>query len=352
MEGTLSTMHARCATKCGTTSPTRSSFSRYLAVCLLLLVGLAVVACGSSATQCDPGACAANNACIAENGETKCRRICSSQFDRDLGCPFNYTCMAHEDSGYCSLNSVVLAEQPAGQWGTSCSPLGGRDANVDCDIDRQFRCYGEGTKDANAYCTRYNCTDDRQCAGGYYCATQNKFPDITRDIRSVRETIRVCKKRTYCDACTSDVDCPQFGARATRCIPDDNGARYCTVECDDDASCNNEAKCTTTPAAFNKVCIPRAGVCVGDGGICTPCKSDANCPNGVCAKTEYSTERFCTRSSSRTCTATDDGDCPGLINGAQSAGCFVSDEPWWQSQCTGFFTLGEDTIAGCWTPSR
>ena len=327
---------------------------RYLAAQLVLLVGLAaLIACGSSKNQCDNASCAAGNTCIEEKGDNKCRRLCQTQNDATTGCPFNYTCVTRAAGDYCSLNAVVLAAAPKGQWGAHCDPLRGRDANVDCDIDQEFRCFGDGTKDANAYCTRYDCTADRDCAGGYFCATVNKYPDVSTDTRSVSQTIRVCKRRSYCDMCQSDVDCPLIANRTSHCIADKNGAHYCTQECDGDTGCNNEARCTPVTDAINKVCVPRAAVCVGDGSICSPCKSDKDCPQGLCQKTEYSTERFCSRKSGRVCGASDEGDCPTSVGGAKSAGCFTSDEPQWKGgQCVGFYTIGEDTIAGCFTPSR
>jgi hypothetical protein len=314
-------------------------------------------ACGSNKDQCQDSDCAPNNVCVAENGDTKCRRLCSSQFDPATGCPFNFTCVTRAQGDYCSQNALVLNKVDKGQWGAPCNPARGRDANVDCDIDQEFRCYGESPSDANSYCTRFDCTDDRQCGAGMYCATVNRYPDVTSAIRSIKSTTRVCLKRAYCAPCASDVDCPSDGGKISHCIADAAMGHYCTVECDSDMACNNEAKCTNTPDAPKKVCVQRAGVCIGDGSICAPCRSDKDCPRGLCEKTEYSTERWCTVQSGVPCTqARPDGDCPLMVNGAAKAGCFTSNEPQWQNQCTGFFTLGQppdqDTVAGCYTPAR
>lgn len=307
-----------------------------------------------ASVACDSSKCAAGNSCIEEKGEAKCRRLCASQ----LECPFNYTCVpnaagdAGQKSSFCALNAASLTER-AGTWGTPCNPTKEPAPNADCDRTQSFYCFAQNPTDATAYCTRKDCMADAECAGGYTCATVNSSPDATNPARSIEETIRVCKKREYCDTCTTDLDCPQWGARKSHCVPDDSGNTMCSVECDTSEACNNEAVCAPANGTTVSVCLPRAGKCVGDGSLCAPCKSDADCPAGLCANTQYSTERFCTKKSSTPCNG-GNGDCPTTLPSGIKVGCSQDVSPWWVDQCTGLvsFAGGQQTIAGCYTPAR
>ena len=107
------------------------------------------------------------------------------------------------------------------------------------------------------------------------------------------------------------------------------------------------------------LCTPRAGVCVGSGGFCSPCHSDADCTNGYCISgTPYSTERFCSVKSTHVPCDTMD---------ANPAGCPVhtTTDNWTlnacvttpANQCEGFVVLGTSTgtpqpLPGCWTANR
>src|SRR4029077_14284264 len=93
--------------------------------------------------------------------------------------------------------------------------------------------------------------------------------------------------------CTSDDDCPPTETTFQHC----NGGA-CTPECSGDSDCNAAVGDESCVAPL-RVCVPRAGACVGDGGFCSPCRSDGDCTNGFCLSAAYSTERFCSQAMAR-----------------------------------------------------
>lgn len=310
------------------------------------LVAASVMACSDDVTEeagpCDSAKCLAGNTCIAVKGETKCRKTCTAQT-----CPFNYSCVVNETGqGYCAENKVKLADTKGKQWGASCNASSGLDANPDCDTTQGFQCYGETPSDANAYCTRYACADDSDCAGGFWCATVNKQPDVTTLDRSIGETVKVCKKRDYCGPCTRDLDCaPQIDGRPSKCAKDGTGAGFCTRACDNDASCNrNDVKCD------NGTCTPRAGACKGDGNLCSPCLADTDCKNGgLCLQADYSTEKYCGFKSPTACTQAGNA-CPKDNAAKARVGCYTSGPL--KDQCTGFYRVADQLFPGCWSAER
>jgi hypothetical protein len=118
----------------------------------------------------------------------------------------------------------------------------------------------------------------------------------------------------------------------------------------------------TLDAAQAGLCVPRAGTCVGDGALCSPCRSDADCPAGVCARATSSTEHFCTVASSVPCTSGSSisSQCPATDEANVPVACTLSaqgDLP--ASQCVGTVINGLDPstggpayVAGCYTPNR
>ena len=110
---------------------------------------------------------------------------------------------------------------------------------------------------------------------------------------------------------------------------------------------------------YRGLCTPRAGVCVGNGGFCSPCRSDADCTNGYCiSSVPYSTERFCSVKSTRIPCDTTNPNPPGCPahqaadNWTVNA-CVTTPA----NQCEGFVVLGASTgvgpgAPGCWTANR
>jgi hypothetical protein len=321
-----------------------------------VLVGLlAVTACSSSSTaaSCDSSQCAAGNKCLPLNGETKCRKTCSSNSDPTASCPFGYTCVSESPEPFCVKENAGVTKSSLGQWGAPCNAADGLDHNKACDSDQSFWCFGLSPTDGDAYCTRYDCTADLDCGPGFYCGTANMYPDVTTVKRAYNQTEKVCLKRDYCAPCNADLDCLPIGGRTAHCVADDNGAGFCALECDKTASCNYDAQCLNF-GDYN-ACYPRAGSCVGDGSLCSPCRSDADCgDDGICVKGEYTQEKSCAKKSPSACASK---DCPGkpgnLPSSSTGIGCptkAYEEVP--AGYCAGFYTLGQANDVGCYSPER
>lgn len=313
---------------------------------LLLLTGVLAASCSSDpapAPGCDPSQCAPKNECIDDGKETKCRLVCAAHAD----CPFNYVCQAGAAKPFCVKTLDIPKKE--GQWGTPCQPAGG-EANPACDAETAFGCYASAPSDATAYCTRFDCATDADCAGGYWCATVNASPNATATKRTLGETRTVCLKRAYCSPCTADFDCPLVDGKQSRCIEDNTGVKFCANVCATNSNCALDASCSVVAEDGTKLCLPRAGTCKGDGSMCSPCRSDADCPNGLCIRGGYTTERFCSVKSPSSCATK--GDCPPFTGvSTTKIGCqTASDDPNIpKGQCIGIVPFGETGDIGCWT---
>jgi hypothetical protein len=329
----------------------RSTFAAVLAFAL-------TVACSSDPEPCDNGGCAAGNKCLAFNGETKCRKTCGSNSNPATSCPFGYTC-TDTQSGvepFCVQDKAVkgdgtpLTKKPSGQWGSKCpANLGAEQAN--CDGDQGFFCYGISPTDGDAYCTRYDCKSDDECGAGFWCATVNRTPNILNTRRkTLGETQTVCLRRTYCATCKADVDCPDIAGKRQHCLLDASGAAACMPECDSNQACPNEARCMAYDGVDAQICYPRSNVCVGDGSLCSSCRSDADCgTDGICVKGEYTTEKSCAKKSSGDCSA-----CPKKSSNGKPIGCSKDGSDILPAKyCVGLYYIGPDpSDLGCWTPNR
>ncbi len=335
------------------------------------VVLLAAEGCSTSKSGCDSSKCAAQNACIAEvdpvthQSDTKCRRLCQSLSDPNTGCPDNYTCSPDAAGAtYCSANTVAYA--PAkGQWGAACNPMKGLDANPDCDLAGGFWCNGEAPTDGAAYCTQFDCTDDRQCGAGYYCGTINRFPNVQTTVRKIGNTVKVCLKRDYCAPCRTDLDCLPVSNSVSHCVADKDGLPICAPECSADKGCNTEAFCAAVDGVTSKVCYPRAGKCIGDGGLCAPCQADSDClknnVQGACVRGEYNTEKSCAVPSVKPCfdamTMPVSGACAGIASEAPApskVGCYggVDFMSLPKDFCHGYVPFSTSITPGCYSPKR
>jgi hypothetical protein len=168
--------------------------------------------------------------------------------------------------------------------------------------------------------------------------------------------------------CTRDEDCPpsaQDYAQHCDFGPVQGGVDaglpltgVCAPECGTDADCDASQgqRCLNSNTSF---CSPRAGVCKGDGKLCSPCRSDADCMSGgFCVQAEYSTERFCTVAGKAA--ANNQCSCPaGTTTGIPgvTVGCSLPAQPGNPLpptfpppyQCVGLEMLGGAPILGCWS---
>ena len=342
----------------------------------------------SGCAKCDPNVCLQGNDCIQgwrqyedylkgdkSNQTTECRLKCNVPTD----CPFNYHCVASDSGqGYCAIDKTTYTPTTQGTaagaapWGVPCQPGDGFDTNKACDQNQQFWCYGTGPTDANAFCTQYQCGDDADCPGGWWCATINTQPSVTqsRRINGPDPTTTICLPRaynlkpgSYCAPCKSDHDCPSNDSTPQHCVSTDanGGAELaCAVECQDDKNCPLDYTCQD-PGSGTTVCVPRAGTCLGDKSFCSPCHSDNDCPtDGECVLGDYSTEHFCTTKSGTACSVNGNtlvADCPKTTGTPSNAGvsCAINNTAYQatKDQCFGLVNFGTGSTAtqvgGCWT---
>jgi hypothetical protein len=329
----------------------------------------ALLACSSgggdsAAAACVSAKCLPGNQCVATaaeraSGASQCRFPCAAHTD----CPFDYHCDANAGgtSPYCVADATPIDGPRAGQWGASCSPLGGLAKNPDCDVAQGFVCNGSSPTDGAAFCTRYGCASDADCGHGFYCGRVNQVPSVESDATTTGATIAACLPRGYCAPCASDVDCGPATGQPQSCVAGTDGVTFCAPHCATDASCHLDATCTSL-GGFD-ACLPRAGVCKGDGSLCAPCRSDADCTNGVCARADFSDERFCTAKSGVPCKTASDGSlvaqCPKAPKGPPLTSCTIATDAGLPpaippDQCVGEVADGTDDgttlyVFGCWT---
>ncbi len=307
----------------------------------------------TAAAVCDSAKCAPGNECIKVGAETKCRKTCSSNVDAAKACPTGYACTAlapqeAECTGaqcFCAESGPKVEKKPTGQWTARCNPIDGISSNKACDSAQGFTCFAQNPVDGEAYCTRA-CEKDTDCAAGLFCGTVNDSPSAEAGSREGTGTIKVCQKRAYGSPCNATVDC----GGGLICIPDDSGKRFCTSKCTTDNNCTVDAFCGDR--AGGAVCYPNAGVLVGDGNFCSPCRSDLDCAagKGLCVGSSYTTERFCTSPSASACKSK---DCPSAPTGVTGVACTTKaydDIP--AGMCIGLFKLGTTDVPGCWTRTR
>jgi len=240
-----------------------------------------------------------------------------------------------------------------------------------CKLDHDCPAAADGTQQhcgadsqGNGYCTS-QCATDANCP---LDATCQNWQSLCTPAQGA--------------SCLSDDDCPAAAGVVQHC----DGA-HCTPECGGDSDCigvatsspsdagdaqastdsasdAGDAQASASPAGSAKcqwrgLCTPRAGVCVGSGGFCSPCRSDADCTDGYCISgAPYSTERFCSTKSTRIpCDTTDPNPagCPAhkTTDHWVANGCVTTPA----NQCEGFVVLGSSTgsaeeLPGCWTANR
>lgn len=291
-----------------------------------------------------------------------------------------------------------------GRWGAPCPPGGGETNNKACDTANGFACYGSSPTDAAAFCTLIGCHQDGDCPGSWWCATVNSQPNVTTAKPAFGPTRTVCLPRAYCSPCLMDHDCTAApNGTPQHCAKDAQGKGFCAPQCSGNANCALDAQCVAqwavcTPGAGSAcasdddcppadgtfqhcdagkctpecsgdadcaagqkckglgVCSPRAGVCVGDGTFCSPCRSDDDCipGNGYClSAAPYSTELFCSVPSTVPhCDAqtANPAGCPPRSSTDNWKAVVCTGSP--LNQCLGEVTFSMSGAPGCWTVNR
>jgi hypothetical protein len=287
-----------------------------LAIAAMPLVGVIFPAgCSSSssppAAKCNPSQCGAGTACIDDGSDAgpRCLEACTQQSE----CPFNWYCNDGQPKSWCVPSTIRFTKQ-AGQWRDFCDPSGGDANNAACDTADTFGCYGTSPTDANAFCTLFDCAQDSDCKGGWWCARVNIAPNVTTTKASFGPTRTVCLPRSYCAGCQMDHDCPAApDGTPQHCVPDSQGNGFCSPHCGMDTNCQLDAVCRPPWA----LCVPRTCAADSDcpnvspperclGGTCQrPCKRSADCPavNGApqhCGASDTCVAQACVN----------DDDCP------------------------------------------
>lgn len=317
------------------------SKSKKVGLALVCIVGAALAACSSSDSK---------PAVISPVGKP-----CTQPAD----CTGGTYCAGSAATG----SSVCVSYtgpggNPTGQADAPCDPAGGLD-NPDCDGAHGFKCLAASPTDASAVCALYDCTKDTDCGPNRYCATLNAAPSASNAAKDPGKTIRVCQQTSYCSSCVVDLDCAPRGARKGKCTTDEAGKNFCSYACSTDTECPQDARCAQFSDG-SSACMPNAGTCIGDGNLCSPCRSDADCKNGECLRAYYSTERFCSQR-----VASCSGACKRemvttkALPAEASLGCTAEpDSVIPPLQCSGLTQLGSDQkgdpimLPGCWTRPR
>jgi len=305
-------------------------FGSFLTTLLVTLLSACGEACdgvlvdGRCEPKCVSSNCVAGNTCV----DNRCALVCDSHLDCEIG---TQSCVpAKEDDTGRAI--FVCAESGKPAIGKSC-PKGD-------ECSAELSCLTRGSGDAEAYCTRFDCRDDKDCPGGFQCGTmrdphaicgsspqkgdnnicgKTDEPCIDPSSFSLGGASyfegsicllrRLCFKRSQCSACESDLDCSLVsGQRCVQIGKDKRCARACAVDgdCDDDYRCVEGS------------CVPRFGACTGTGLFCEPCSDDEDCGSKGssmgCYEMGLSGERACVDYSFSTA-CTKDTDCPKAPSG-------------------------------------
>jgi hypothetical protein len=142
------------------------------------------------------------------------------------------------------------------------------------------------------------------------------------------------------------------------CAKDESGEKICTRLCDTGVrSCpwGNAARCSVFDEELGvPTCSHRFGSCHGTGETCEPCRSDGDCPGGVCTGSQFTGERWCINLSTRCeCAKADasgtcsDGGCPDSPGGLPVL-CIAEEQVCYAANAATDTPLGSSPQTGCW----
>jgi hypothetical protein len=270
--------------------------------------------------QTNSEVCKQNSDCKSSIAQACVQGMCLTTCQTHLHCGTAGECtgtvldVEGNPAHYCKPDTFPRA---AGQYGTSCF----QDTEV-CDAEQGFFCLGsEG--EADSICTQAGCDRDQDCPSGFFCGLQRSGRSTceatcgsdlqARDANCVAASDigpgrpyrchgsiaglehAACLPRAFCNACETDADCAALPNQI--CAKGPDGQRSCTEPCTPGkTSCpwGGATDCKVYDAELGRAtCGHRFGKCEGTGHGCEPCIDDRSCPNGFCATSTYSGERFC-----------------------------------------------------------
>lgn len=377
--------------------PRLSLATRALAATFLLAMGSALLASGCGSDSSEPAASCDGDNCAPSGRYTPCQASPECDEAHGFACvngECSYECRTHQDCANVGHCDVVTLEgerrsfcvrdaepEPSGRLYTAC-PDGD-------ECETSAVCVGAGPGDLDAYCS-VDCFQDSDCAAGYYCGVINRSPcedacgvaGVESDPRCVpAEQIgvlqayhcgelggverSVCRQREFCATCETDADC--LGVPDQVCAKDGSGEKICTKLCDPGVrSCpwGNASECGNFDEELGvPTCGHRFGSCHGVGKTCEPCRGNADCPEGVCATSPFTSERWCINLSTR-CECKNgvdasgvckDGGCPQSPGGL-AVSCIGDETSTLSGICyagnsatEGLFGGSQQT--GCWGPN-
>lgn len=209
--------------------------------------------------------CTSDEGCIDDVCfEDTCSRACDDYED----CPDGTICGSDGVRVIC-----VSVRTPDANVGASC-------LNDDSACTGTNECRSRGQDDVRAFCSP-SCDSDRDCPKQWFCG-----------VGPADERNAYCQPRGFCDACNVDDDCRYA---EDDCIEGEDGLKFCSFVCDPDpfsSSCPIDSECREV-SGHGYQCVPFAGGCTGDGGLCQPCRFDDDCTDAPCLFDRYAQIRFC-----------------------------------------------------------
>ena len=280
-------------------------------------------------TVCDDG-----YYCLEEDGRSGCAPddcsggICGRSCETHSDCSYGTYCGTE---GHCVLDSCDedgVCEQPCEEHtdctaGTYCALLNGEKhcvflpedkgegttgygcSSEPCEAD--YICIKDGEEDAYSYCTE-ECTSDLQCPPGMFCG---------ETMVAGGTLVEVCLRREFCEPCDFDGQCGFFPDKCVS-VGDSGEVGFCSTACDPDRSDTCPVDNTCLQAFFceslglwvsdcahcegqcdpgeveSYQCFQDLGGCIGDGGLCSPCKHTGHCEEGgACLTMSTNGLKFC-----------------------------------------------------------
>jgi|GEM_PF-5920845 len=331
----------------------------YLIPLILSSLSLFAIGCGTPATKIG-SACKtvkdcniAGQICVGglQGGPSICTKTCTGNLG-DTGCPPGFDC-GPVDASTTTLtcNQVRYSVDPL----TGDPLLFGKSCALDATV-----CTGTGDPNAGAACRKGPNTtknppiplaDDPTAFCTGTCDTNDDCPTSMRCATDY-DMVKKCLRRNICDECTISDNCP---TDYPVCVVGKDSKKYCSKVCGGDEDCPGAPQnvhwmtCEVASDAGGtqgRYCAHRFGGCVGDGTVCAPCRTNADCSGGTkCISNDNSLERFCTKgcANDTTCASANATGCDNKMH-------VGTNDPYPTNVCTGDNTPTKTYwgVLSCW----